>query len=188
LAPNGSIFIVLGKPTAVKENVSGKNWIETKTIRALEGSWNVKFDPKAGGPTDAVTFDELADWSKHADTAIRYYSGTAAYSKTFTWNNTPKQQAIWLDLGNIANIAEVKLNGIACGVAWTPPYRVDITKGLKAGQNKLVIEVSNTWANRLTGDQRLPENKRITKTTAPFRLEGKPLLQAGLLGPVSLLY
>ncbi|MNT23449.1 hypothetical protein D3C72_1588680 [compost metagenome] len=63
---------------------------------------------------------------------------------------------------------------------------MDISKALKAGKNQLIIEVSNTWANRMIGDQRLPENKRITKTTAPYRLEGKPLLEAGLLGPVSI--
>jgi hypothetical protein len=55
---------------------------------------------------------------------------------------------------------------------------------LKQGENKLEIVVTNTWANRLIGDNDLPENKRIAWTTAPFRLAGKPLLPAGLFGPV----
>jgi hypothetical protein len=58
---------------------------------------------------------------------------------------------------------------------------------MHSGSNQLDIEVTNTWANRLIGDQRLPEEKRITRTTAPFRLEGKVLNQAGLLGPVRIL-
>jgi len=67
------------------------------------------------------------------------------------------------------------------------PYRVDITKALKPGINELKIEVTNTWANRIIADQRLPEEKRITWTSAPFRLQGKPLLPAGLMGPVQVM-
>jgi len=95
-------------------------------------------------------------------------------------------QPVWLDLGDVANIAEVFVNGVPCGVAWTAPYRVDISKGLRTGKNTVIIEVSNTWANRLIGDHNLPEQKRITSTTAPFRLEGRPLLPAGLVGPVTI--
>jgi hypothetical protein len=51
----------------------------------------------------------------------------------------------------------------------------------------LVIKVTNTWANRLMGDHALPENKRITWTNAPYRLEGRSPLPAGLLSPVKLL-
>ena len=78
------------------------------------------------------------------------------------------------------------VNGIDCGTAWTYPYRVDISKALKPGMNKIRIEVSNTWANRLIGDT-LSQEKRITWTNAPFRLAGKPLLPAGLTGPVRII-
>ncbi|MFI5158772.1 MAG: glycosylhydrolase-like jelly roll fold domain-containing protein, partial [Sphingobacteriales bacterium] len=80
--------------------------------------------------------------------------------------------------------ADVYVNGIHCGTAWTYPYRVNISKALKKGNNKIRIEVSNTWANRLIVDHALPENKRITWTNAVYRLDNKPLLPAGLLGPV----
>jgi hypothetical protein len=53
------------------------------------------------------------------------------------------------------------------------------------GENQVRIEVSNTWANRLIGDQRLPVNKRITWTTAPFHLANKPLQPAGLIGKIA---
>jgi hypothetical protein len=78
------------------------------------------------------------------------------------------------------------VNGIYCGTAWTAPYRVNIAKALKPGVNRLKIAVTNTWANRIMGDHNLPEDKRITWTNAPYRLEGKSLLPAGLLGPVTL--
>jgi hypothetical protein len=147
----------------------------------------VQFNPKSGGPKQAVTFSKLEDWSKSADTTIKYYSGTAVYTQTFNLKEQIKKgSSINLNLGTIANLAEVYVNGINCGVAWTAPYRVNIARALKPGVNQLKIEVTNTWANRLMGDHNLPENKRITWTNAPYRLEKRSLLPAGLLGPVSI--
>jgi hypothetical protein len=57
----------------------------------------------------------------------------------------------------VANIAEVIVNGISCGIAWTPPYTVDISKALKQGKNEITIRVSNTWANRMIGDHTMKE-------------------------------
>lgn len=95
-------------------------------------------------------------------------------------------EAYWLELGTFANMAGVKLNGQLCGICWTSPFRVRIDQALKQGSNMLEIAVTNTWANRLIGDNNLPESKRISWTTAPYRLEGKSLLPAGLFGPVAI--
>ncbi len=92
-----------------------------------------------------------------------------------------------MDLLTIANIAEVSVNGKDCGTIWTFPYKVDISDALKKGKNSIVIKITNTWANRLIGDEKLPKEERLTWTTAPFRLDGNPLLKAGLLGPVIIL-
>lgn len=188
LAPSGSIFVVLRRNAKATQQYSGNNWLSPETLQTLEGPWQLSFDVKNGGPAQPLTFPALQDWSKRPEPGIRYYSGTVVYSRQFEWK-TPavKGQHIWLDLGEVANIAEVSVNGQACGVAWTPPYRVEITQALRPGQNDLRIEVFNTWANRLIGDHDLPEAQRITRTTAPYRLEGKPLLPAGLLGPVTIL-
>jgi hypothetical protein len=185
LAPNGSVFIILCKKATISGG-KGKNWPVQGLAQTLAGAWNVKFDPKFSGPKDAITFNPLDDWSKRAESSIKYYSGAASYSQSFTWNDSI-QGEIWLDLGRVENLAEVYVNGRNCGVAWTWPYRVNITKALKKGANQLKIEVSNTWANRLIGDHALPEKERVTWTNAPYRLEGKPLLPAGLLGPVKLI-
>jgi hypothetical protein len=188
LEANGSVFIIFRQPTNETKSNKGSNWPDVKTIQTLDGPWQVTFDPKMGGPKQPVIFSKLTDWSTHPDSCIRFYSGTAVYTKSININiRDSKDKHIWLDLGRIANIAKVKVNGISCGTAWTPPYSVDITKALKPGNNLLTIEVTNTWTNRLIGDQTLPENKRITWTTAPFRLKGKPLLEAGLCGPVKIL-
>jgi hypothetical protein len=133
-------------------------------------------------------FTALTDWSKNEIPGIKYYSGTADYMQIVKWNgNLVGKRQIWLDLGKVDNAATVVINDVVVGIAWTPPYRLDITKALKTGYNKVHVLVSNTWANRLIGDHALPEDKRITWTTAPYRLEGKPLLPAGLLGPVKII-
>lgn len=177
LNANGSTFIVFQKSGS---NSKTKN----RTVQTISQPWVVKFDPAYGGPSNQIIFTTLTDWSINADTAIRYYSGTAVYSTKMQLNLTSKD--VWLNVGKVNNIAEVFINGISCGVAWTAPYRVNITKALKQGSNTFSIHVSNTWANRIIGDLKLPPEKRITKTIAPLKLEGKPLLPAGLLGPVSL--
>jgi hypothetical protein len=187
LEANGSVFVILNKSTKRRERDKGKNWAEPKIIQSLTGAWQVAFDSTYGGPAKPVQADSLFDWSGHSEPGIRYYSGTARYSQSFEWNTKGNNSRVWLDLGAVANIAAVTVNGTPCGIAWTPPYRVEITKALKSGKNELVIDVTNTWANRLIGDHALPEAQRVTWTTAPFRLEGKPLLEAGLFGPVHIL-
>ena len=180
---NESLFVIFkdGETASGK----GKNWMETIPELKLSGEWKVQFDPAFGGPAEPVIFQELTDWSKNTDDRIRYYSGTATYSKSFQWDKSKTEsEDLWLELGSFANIANVRLNGESCGVCWTAPYRVRIDQALKQGENSLEISVTNTWANRLIRDHNLPEEKRITWTTAPYRLEGKPLLPAGLFGPV----
>lgn len=186
LAAGEAVFIVLQESTTASSGNNGKNWLEPRTARTLEGPWQVTFDPRTGGPEGKIIFDRLQDWSKRPEFGIRHFSGTASYGKTFQWEQGPSGQRVWLDLGKVANMGEVILNGTSCGVAWTPPYRVEITGALQNGENKLTIEVTNTWANRIKGDQSLPESERITWTNAPYRLEERPLLTAGLLGPVTI--
>ena len=133
---------------------------------------------------------------------IRNFSGTACYKKEFAiprqWfkKGSPVRDAlrrkIYLDLGKLWALGEVTLNGRSLGVVWKPPYRIEITKAARAGQNKLEIEITNTWANRLVGDAKLPPNQRYCRTNITVSgTPGKswkdiPLRQSGLLGPVEL--
>jgi hypothetical protein len=185
LEANGSMFIVLQQSTTLKTQSIANNWKEPKRLQTINTTWTVTFDKSLGGPDKPITFNQLIDWTANNDTAIRYYSGTASYTTTFEYNATNTMpSSVWLNLGKVANIAEVTLNGINCGVAWTPPYAVDITKALRPGKNNLSINVTNTWANRIMRDKELPENMRITKTNDPYKLVGKTPLTAGLLGPI----
>ncbi|UOQ96730.1 DNA-binding protein [Hymenobacter sp. 5317J-9] len=184
---NGSVFVVFREPATQSGAYTGLNWLETRPVQTLNGSWQVRFDSKMGGPAQPVAFTQLTDWSKHPDATISHYSGTAEYSQNFKWKPAKgPQQRVWLELGQLANLAEVQVNGKPCGIAWTAPYRLDITDAIRKGDNQLRILVTNTWANRLIGDQSLPPEKRLTQTTAASPAANKPLLPAGLLGPVRL--
>jgi hypothetical protein len=180
---HGSFFLVFTKTAC--EIAPAKSVV--KTILNFDGAWQVKFDPKNGGPNTAVPFPQLASWTEQRDQAIRFYSGTASYTKAFSWNASTNSKRVLLDLGSIANIAEVKVNGVNCGVTWTPPYQLDITKSIKSGANSVEVLVTNTWANRLIGDRDLPPEKRVTWTTANPISEKAKLLPAGLLGPVTII-
>ncbi len=201
LDANGSIFVVLRELAPATECNDGTNWLQFNAVEEIEGPWEVTFDPKKGGPEAPVSFAPLVDWTQCEEPGVRYYCGTAAYTKTFDWNGTVRSDAVrrlalgpdgpttnrvWLDLGGVANLAEVIVNGRSCGVAWTAPFRVEITDALRRGSNRLEIRVTNTWANRLRRDQSLPEADRVTWTSAYDVLGRGPLLPAGLLGPVQI--
>lgn len=188
LPPNGSVFVVFRRPAPQSETVSrpvGLRAPRTIGARELDGAWRVSFDPNWGGPEE-TTFDELLDWSTSDDPRIRYYSGAASYERTFEHTVELAGGQLWLDLGEVKNMARVYLNDIDLGVAWTTPYRVDLTPAVRRGSNALRIEVVNLWPNRLIGDAALPPAQRVTKTNVVKFKAGDRLLPSGLLGPVQL--
>jgi hypothetical protein len=188
LEANASLFLVFREKTKEKENRQGDNWLTLDTLMYLDKTWMVVFNTAAGGPSGTVQMTKLADWTSVESDSIRYYSGTATYKQTFELDLSRKNdQQCWVDIGSVADIAGLWVNGQPCGTAWTYPFRVDISRAVKPGKNDLEIKVTNTWRNRLIGDHNLPAEKQITWTTAPYRLDGKPLVKAGLLGPVVIL-
>src|SRR5690606_7814058 len=120
---------------------------EETTPIPLKGEWKVTFDPAWGGP-GTVTFPELVSWTSSADDGVKYYSGTASYVKSFEIPfSTDNPGRFYLDLGDVAKVADVWLNGKPLGITWTPPYRYDVTGLLTAGKNTLKVDVVNTWSN-----------------------------------------
>ncbi len=178
----------------------------------IEGAWDVFF-PKGWGAPGQVTLAELISWPTHPDEGVKHFSGTAAYRRNI---DIPTEmlvggQRLHLDLGRVAVMAEVKLNGRELGILWKPPYTVDITEAAHAGANELEVRVVNLWPNRLIGDEKLPEDSerntpgglkkwpawllegkpsptgRLTFTTWKHWNKDDPLLESGLLGPVRLI-
>jgi len=185
MEPNDAFF-VLFKDKATKNIVE----LPTLTINELAtvtGAWNVSFQKDRGAPASA-TFDKLVSYTENSDAGIKYFSGTATYTNTLTgpagWFK--KDEEIWLNLGEVKDLAEVIVNGKSLGVVWKTPYRINITSALKQGDNTLEIKVTNLWVNRLIGDAQPNVTNKITYTAMPFYQPNAKLLPSGLLGPVKI--
>lgn len=85
------------------------------------------------------------------------------------------------------DLAEVTVNGKNLGVFWNAPFKVDITKAVRNGDNTIEVKVINMWHNRLVGDVQPGVTKKITYTQMEFFKPEEPLLPAGLLGPVRII-
>jgi hypothetical protein len=202
-APYESYFVVFSSDTTGamtdKENFPGH-----ETVMDIDGPWDVAFDAKFGGPK-SISFDQLQDWSKHADRGVKYYSGTATYTKVFDLPpGLDPSDHYSIDLGKVYEMARVSLNGMELGIAWTPPWRVPVGDVLKASGNTLTIEVANSWENRLIGDDTAEDKNVRTLQWESGLLEGKSyktgrftfstieegeladLQPSGLIGPVRL--
>lgn len=178
-------------------NKTKKIKVETLPSMELTGPWKVEFTPGWGAP-ETIIFQRLIPWNAHSDQGIKYYSGTAVYKKMFSLKEKHLEIPVRLHLGEVHNIARVHLNDNDLGVVWTAPWIMDLSDALKEGENKLEIEVTNCWINRLIGDAALPPEKRFTETNVRLISErgnyrsfeavaaNDSLLPSGLVGPVQL--
>lgn len=159
----------------------------TKPLMNLSDQWQVSFQADRGAPKEKQWMD-LGDWSQSKEKGIRYFSGTATYTKTIKVDESilSTNQHFMMDLGEVADIAEVIINGNSAGITWTAPYALDVTPYLKTGQNKIEIKVTNLWVNRLIGDNQADAEKTYTYTTIPTYFPDAPLRTSGLIGPVVL--
>jgi hypothetical protein len=192
--PNGSLFVVFREPSRIPEpTAQGRNWDEVAVVTDLAGPWTVDFQPGRGAPA-SIELARLTDWAQHTDAGVRHFSGWGTYRRTFEWDPTKiaggkpnSMPVLMLDLGQVAVMARVTLNGTDLGTVWTAPFRVPVGNALRVGENHLKVRVANLWPNRLIGDAGLPAEKRVGWTTwNPFRA-GDTLLESGLLGPVRIL-
>jgi alpha-L-rhamnosidase len=157
-----SFFIVFRKKIFKQTKFTGSNLPAIKTIKIIDGAWQVQFNKQWGGPPMPVLFDSLQDWTVNTTPGIKYFSGTAIYKKLFDVtkiNLAAGGNAFYINLGVVKHIAHVNLNGKALGVVWTAPWQIKIPTGLlKNKDNLLQIEITNVWANRLIGDEQQPQD------------------------------
>lgn len=184
----GSVFIVFrrdgkcvprGNPV-----VSYQPWRQKcERVCGLSANWTVRFQEGRGAPSGDVAFPMLRRFDKSDDPGIRYFSGTAVYSRDFDFK--PDGRRHFLEAEEVHDVAQVFVNGVDCGYAWTPPFRVDVTSALRPGRNKLEIKVANRWKNRMIGDERLPEDgewvspwgggpTKLLKDMPEWFVKGKP--------------
>jgi len=190
LDPWGSTFVVFREPARAPSLAlpEVKETVIAGADDALNKDWVVSFEPNLGAPLTAK-FDRLISWSESADAGIKYFSGSGTYSKTVDVPASAFMPGahLWLDLGDVENIAEVSVNGSDEGIVWKPPFRIDVTQALKPGSNQITVQVTNLWVNRLIGDQQPWSLKKYAFADfTPYKADS-PLLPSGLLGPVRLL-
>lgn len=190
LQANGSMVVTSSRPGDYAFGQAQRAPVKVAVAPApqpieLRGPWRVSFEG-VGAPAPQV-FEQLVPWNRHADPAIRFFSGAGDYRQAFTCDAAAAGSNVLaqIDLGDVRELAEVSLNGVPLGVAWKPPFQLDVTGKLHAGANEIVIRVVNTWANRLIGDAALPEAERQTWTSFSHYQKTDALPDSGLLGPVT---
>ena len=164
---------------------NGKEIKKTISIeeKSLQNNWKLAFE-KGWDTPDIIEIDELKSLTQLENNTVIHYSGTTVYTKTFNLEDTAN--SFILDLGMVANIAELWCNGKKVAVKWAPPFIFDISEVIQKGENNLEIKITNTWRNQLIFDNsRLKDNKK-TWTTNPPKKDETELEDSGLIGPVVL--
>jgi hypothetical protein len=184
MRPFDSVFVVFRKRAkSLSLALTKRTWSPAMMV---EGPWQVSFQTGRGAPA-STTLTTLSPLNENKDPGIKYFSGVATYKTTFSLPASGGGgRRLILDLGQVGDIAEVIVNGKSVGTPWNAPFRVDVSKAVKAGSNTLEVRVADLWVNRLIGDQQ-PGAQKITFTTVATYKADAPLRPAGLIGPVELL-
>jgi hypothetical protein len=186
LEPSDAVFVVFGEATTKTDRTIPLP--KETALTTLDGNWNLKFQKERGAPAE-ITVDKLSSWAENSDQGIKYFSGTGTYSRKINVpsNWIQKDAQVWIDLGDVKNLAEVIVNGKSLGILWKKPFRMNLNNALKPGENTLIVKVTNLWVNRLIGDLQPNTEKKYTYTTMAFYKADSPLLPSGLMGPVRIL-
>lgn len=220
LSDSGDLLLTAADPEAFQIALSDGTRRELSSAVipepvVLNEAWKVAFSSD-GEIVHEETFDRLTDWKDHAAETVKYFAGTATYTKVLEMSVVdPKNYLYILDLGEVDIAAEVFVNGRRIETLWIEPFRIEIGQDLRVGENELEIRVTNQWSNKLIGDERfprtdefkrtgyyphpesrmpdwflaeepMPQGKRTTFCTYSFYSKGDDLLPSGLKGPVSL--
>lgn len=185
LPPGGSAFVVFSNAAdTANHRLQHK---EERVLLSLSGSWELSFPDSSGAPL-RLQIPVLSSLSQNSDPGIKYFSGTVTYHKKIgfkkEWLKTGTK--LFLDIGEVKDLARVTLNGQRFPVLWKPPFKVEITEAARAGDNELTVDVTNEWTNRLLGDSHGAGKKVLDGNVAPFGGEYE-LQQSGLLGPVRII-
>ena len=185
LAANESLFVVFAKDAAGRTGSQQK--ADGGSI-ALDGPWTLSFqsDPLHRGPAAPVTTPSLFDLSTSKVPEIKHYSGKIVYATEFEWKAASRAGRVVLNLGDVAVTAKVKINGVPAGGVCFAPYKLEVSRFVKPGRNRLEVEVCDLWVNRLIGDRSLKDRPTWTSKSVFVRDE-KPV-KSGLIGPVRMEY
>jgi hypothetical protein len=150
-------------------------------------SWTLSF-PAGWGAPSSVPVDRFQSWTESTDPGIRYFSGTAVYRTNLQIPAgfvAPGRQ-LWLQLGQVREIATVSVNGRTADTVWRQPFGVRIDPLVRAGDNIVEIKVTNLWPNRIIGDLQPSATEHYTHTNIRAYTKDSPLMPSGLLEPVTI--
>lgn len=159
----------------------------TANAPRMDDTWKLSF-PVGWGAPESIIMNKLQSWTDSFIPGVRYFSGTATYTNTI---HVPAEFSIaehevWLDLGDVREVATVSVNGKELDTLWHAPFLARIDAVLHADDNTLSIRVTNLWPNRIIGDQQPEEKVHYTKTNIIYYTKDSPLMPSGLLAPVRL--
>jgi len=151
----------------------------------VPGPWTLSFPPGWGAPPQ-VEMNKLSSWTNSADAGVRYFSGRSTYRSVLylTEAQAAATLSAKLNLGEVHEVAAVRINGKLARILWERPYAVRVDGLLHAGANAIEVHVTNLWPNRLIGDAQNPDGKHYTWTNIRKYTKDSPLLPSGILGPV----
>ncbi len=179
-------------------NVTFALYASAGAAQQLTGNWQVKFEDGGAVLPPAKTVSTLSSWTTWGGPEYQFFSGTASYTTSF---KKPAGVAVayTIDLGKVAESADVWLNGKKIGTVLGPDYSVIVPASALVASNTLVVKVSNSMANRIIQLEkqgviwkrfyntnfpaRLPENRGSDGLFTPIKWEP---FESGLLGPVAL--
>ncbi|MGB0071739.1 MAG: glycosyl hydrolase [Terracidiphilus sp.] len=149
-------------------------------------NWTLSFPAGWGAPL-SVPWDHFTSWTESTDPGIRYFSGTATYHAKYQLAKSiaGAGSELWLELGQVREIATVTLNGKRVNTVWREPFAARIDPFLHVGENIIEIKVSNLWPNRLIGDLQPSAAKGFTQTNVRAYTMDSPLIPSGILQPVT---
>ncbi len=109
----------------------------------LEHNWNIQFSMNRNN-----TLETLTNWTFIE--GMEHFSGSGYYTNHFLIDKLADDYKAELNLGEVYEIADIKINDRAVGVLMWSPYAIDVTEYLIEGSNKLEVEVKNTLANKIS--------------------------------------
>lgn len=178
-AARGSGFLVFRQPMRTVRPSIASLAVQGVSVAgpalACDG-WSVSFPADGvcnGGRDLQVRLGELADWTSFADSRIRHFSGTATYRTAF---DRPSGAWHGICFGDCkGQVLRVRINGRDLGTVWCDPWIVSVpSEILRDRGNELVAECTNTWANRLIGDEAEPPDAEFAKSE---RMRGSYLVR-----------
>ena len=177
----GSCFIVVDR---TQKHV-GPEVCEYAAASVLDSTWSLSF-PEGWDAPSQIEINQLVPWHDlpMSDEA-KAFSGKVSYSTSFVVDPSAVGKSVRLDLGTVSSIAEVRINGKAVDTLWCSPYVVEIGEFVQGGENRLEVDVTSTWHNRLVYDASQEVEARKTWVIAGPDA-GNALKPYGLLGPVRL--